>query len=109
MTPELADGLGLPQDWGVILADVYPAGPAATAGLRVGDIVLTLDGKPMENARQFEVNLYPRGVGETWRCSAATSALCTRSRRSSVRAIPTASSRWRGRRSISCLGWGSSG
>ena len=67
VTPELADGLGLPQDWGVILADVYPAGPAATAGLRVGDIVLTLDGKPMENARQFEVNLYPRGVGETVR------------------------------------------
>jgi len=67
VTPELAEGLGLAQDWGVILADVYPAGPAAAAGLRVGDIVLTMDGKLMENARQFEVNLYPRGVGETVR------------------------------------------
>ena len=67
VTPELAEGLGLAQAWGVILADVYPAGPAAAAGMRVGDVVLSLDGKPMENARQFEVNLYPRGVGETVR------------------------------------------
>ena len=64
ITPELAEGLGLAQDWGVILADVHPRGPAIRAGLRIGDIVLTLDGKVMENARQFLVNLYPRGVGE---------------------------------------------
>ena len=64
ITPELARGLGLYQMWGVVLADVYPGGPAATAGLQVGDVVLTLDGKTMENARQFQVNLYPRRVGE---------------------------------------------
>ena len=65
ITPELARGLGLYQMWGVVLADVYPGGPAATAGLQVGDVVLTLDGKTMENARQFQVNLYPRRVGES--------------------------------------------
>ncbi len=65
ITPELARGLGLSQMWGVVLADVYPGGPAATAGLQVGDVVLTLDGKTMENARQFQVNLYPRRVGES--------------------------------------------
>jgi len=66
ITPELARGLGLSQNWGVVLADVYPGSPGATAGLRVGDLVLTLDGKTMENARQFQVNLYPRRVGETF-------------------------------------------
>jgi serine protease Do len=65
VTPTLARGLGLPQDHGVILSDVVPGGPAARAGLRIGDIVLTLDRRPMENARQLEVNLYRFAVGET--------------------------------------------
>jgi serine protease Do len=63
VTPALAAGLGLPQDWGVVLSDVLPGGPAARAGLRIADLVLKLDGKVMENARQLEVNLYHRTVG----------------------------------------------
>jgi len=65
VTPQLAAGLGLPVQRGVILADVFPGGPAAKAGLRVGDLIETLDGKPMENARQFEVNLYLKDIGST--------------------------------------------
>ena len=64
ITPELAQGLGLSQDWGVVLADVHPGGPAHEAGLQVGDIVLTLDDKVIENARQLQVNLFPRRAGE---------------------------------------------
>jgi len=65
ITPTLASAMKLPQDWGVILGDVFPGTPAAAAGLEIGDIVLTLDGKRMENGRQFEVNLYRRAVGDT--------------------------------------------
>jgi len=64
ITPTLAEALKLPRDSGVILADVFPEEPGAAAGLRVGDIVLTLDGKPMENGRQFDVNLYRRAAGD---------------------------------------------
>jgi serine protease Do len=64
ITPLLAEALGLATDGGVILADVAPRGPAALAGLQPGDIVLTLDGKRMENGRQFRINVYTRGVGE---------------------------------------------
>jgi serine protease Do len=65
VTAALAAGLGLGQDRGVVLSDVRPDGPAARAGLRPGDLVLTLDGKPMENARQLEVNLYQRPAGQS--------------------------------------------
>jgi serine protease Do len=58
VTPRLAGGLGLSRSWGVILSDVYPGGPAAAAGLRAGDLITRLDGKLLENGRQFDVNLY---------------------------------------------------
>src|SRR6185503_4631261 len=64
VTPLMAEALGLPPEAAVILADVYPGGPAAKAGLQAGDIVTTLDGKPMENGRQFRINVYTRGIGE---------------------------------------------
>ncbi len=65
ITPPLAAGLGLLFDRGVVLSDVTPSGPAAAAGLRPGDVVIALDGKPMENARQLDVNLYRRAPGDT--------------------------------------------
>jgi serine protease Do len=65
ISPPLATGLGLLFDRGVVLSDVAPSGPAASAGLRPGDVVVALDGKAMENARQLDVNLYRRSPGET--------------------------------------------
>jgi serine protease Do len=61
ITPEMSAGLSLPRDYGVILSDVFPDGPGDKAGLKVGDIVIALNDKPMENARQFDVNLYEEG------------------------------------------------
>ena len=62
--PALAVGLKLVRDSGVILADVVPGGPAARAGLMTGDVITALDGKAMENARQFHVGVYRRAVGQ---------------------------------------------
>jgi serine protease Do len=62
LTPGLAAALCLNRDSGVILADVLPGGPGDVAGLKIGDIVLTLNEKPMENARQFHVDLYQQRV-----------------------------------------------
>lgn len=64
ITPALATGLRLAQDWGVVVADVEANEPAAKAGLEAGDIVLSLNGKTMRDARQFELNLYRYRVGQ---------------------------------------------
>jgi serine protease Do len=63
VTPLLAEALSLPEQAGVIVADVDPDGGAARAGVKAGDMVLTLDGKPLENGRQFRVDMYTRPVG----------------------------------------------
>lgn len=65
ITPLMAKALSLPRDWGVIVTDVYPGAPAAMAGVHHGDIIVSLDGKLMENARQFRVNLYRKEIGST--------------------------------------------
>jgi serine protease Do len=54
ITPTLAAGLGLQQNYGVIVSDVSPGGPAEGAGLKVKDVVLTLDGQPVMNVPQFD-------------------------------------------------------
>jgi len=58
ITPAMAQGLGLAQDWGVMVADVAPDGPAAAAGMRAGDIILAVDGDPVIGLFGFTAALY---------------------------------------------------
>lgn len=64
ITPLLAEAMKLPRDWGAIIADVAPESAAAAAGIEVKDIVVSLNGKSIENARQLGVNIY-RQAGQT--------------------------------------------
>ena len=49
ITPDMAAALGLVRDYGVILSDVWPGGPAETAGLKVGDVLVSVDDQPADN------------------------------------------------------------
>ncbi len=60
ITPEIAEGLGLKSSDGALVASVTPDGPAADAGLENGDVIITFDGKPIDEMREL-----PRVVAET--------------------------------------------
>ncbi len=58
ITPTLAEGLHLPQRWGVVVDDVKPGGPAAAAGLQIQDIILTADDRRIETLPSLSSALY---------------------------------------------------
>lgn len=58
ITPDLAEGLGLSQHWGVVVVDVKPDGPAAAAGLQIQDIILTADERRIETLPSLTAALY---------------------------------------------------
>ena len=64
ITGSLAKGLGLAQNWGVVIDDVTPGGPAEAAGLKVGDIVVRADGRLIGTLPAFTAALYLHPLDE---------------------------------------------
>ena len=60
LTPGLADSFGLKTQGGALVSDVQPDSPGAKAGIRSGDVVTALDGKPVTSASHLSL-----AVGET--------------------------------------------
>ena len=60
VTPELAESFELDSPYGAIISRIEPGGPAAAAGLRTGDLVVSFDGRRVRDSRSF-----PRLVAET--------------------------------------------
>jgi serine protease DegQ len=49
ITPELAESFGLSKKTGAIIAGVLKGGPADKAGIRPGDILVAVEGKPVQD------------------------------------------------------------
>ncbi len=60
---ELADSLGLARPEGALIVSVHPASPLVRAGIKRGDVVLAIEGKPIENAAEigYRVGTLPIG------------------------------------------------
>jgi len=58
ITDSLAKGLGLAQNWGVVIDDVIPGGPAEAGGLKIADIIVRADGRLIGTLPAFTAALY---------------------------------------------------
>lgn len=60
VTEEIAEGLGMDEPKGALVAGVNPDGPAHDAGIEPGDVIVTFDGKDVAEMRDL-----PKLVAET--------------------------------------------
>lgn len=60
VTHEIAESLGMVRPAGVILSDLHPASPLAEAGIQAGDVIVSIEGRPVADMTGLE---YRFGAG----------------------------------------------
>lgn len=63
--PDMAPALGLARPMGVLVNGLYPGGPAETAGLRVGDVVVAVNGREIDDPAGLRFRIATLPVGGT--------------------------------------------
>lgn len=63
VTPDIAESLGLSRPAGALVAGVLQDSPAARAGIRPGDLIVAIDGTPVEDPNAFEYRFATRPLG----------------------------------------------
>jgi Do/DeqQ family serine protease len=65
VTPEIAESLGLKRPSGALVASVVADGPAAKAGIKTGDLIVTVDGAEIEDPNAFDYRFATKPIGGT--------------------------------------------
>ena len=63
VTADVAEGFGLDRPVGAIVTNVVPKSPAAQAGLKVGDLIVTVDGREVDDPDAFGFRFGNRPLG----------------------------------------------
>jgi len=53
VTPSIANQLGLETTNGIVVSRIFSNGPADDSGLGLGDVIISIDGKPTDDIGQF--------------------------------------------------------
>ncbi len=65
VTPEIAETLGVKLPNGALVASVVPNSPAARAGLKLSDLIVSIDGQTIEDPNAFDYRFATRPIGGT--------------------------------------------
>jgi Do/DeqQ family serine protease len=63
VTPEIADGLGLKRPTGALVSSVIGSSPAGRAGLKAGDLIVSIDGQIVEDPNTFDYRFATKPLG----------------------------------------------
>jgi serine protease Do len=63
VTPSMAKAFGMETPGGVLVADVSPNSPAAEAGLKPGDIVMSMNGQPIADSSSLRLQVSESAPG----------------------------------------------
>lgn len=64
LLPGMEGRFGVTAGQGVLVSDVVPGGPAAGAGIKAGDVITAIDGKPVRDTNELQLEIMYRAVGE---------------------------------------------
>jgi serine protease Do len=64
ISPILAAAMNLSHSYGVIISDVEPDSPAAAAGLQIGDVLLSIDGRMADSVPYVSFRLMSANPGD---------------------------------------------
>jgi len=67
VTPEIAETIGVKRPTGALVATVVPASAAARAGLRTGDLIVSIDGQVVDDPNAFDYRFATKELGGTAR------------------------------------------
>src|SRR5665213_3567474 len=65
VTPDIADSMGLKRPAGALVASVTSGSPADHAGLKAGDVILTVDGQAVDDVNAFDYRFATKPLGGT--------------------------------------------
>ena len=63
ITPDIAESMGLKRPAGALVANVLAGGPAAQAGLKAGDIIVSVDGQDVDDPNAFDYRFATKPLG----------------------------------------------
>jgi Do/DeqQ family serine protease len=63
VTPEIADSMGLKRPTGALVANVAAGGPAARAGVKTGDVIVSIDGTVVDDPNSFDYRFATKPLG----------------------------------------------
>ena len=63
VTAEIADSLAMARPEGTLIVSLHPDSPLAKAGLKRGDVILAIEGKPVENSQELGYRVATTAIG----------------------------------------------